>query len=649
VGTLPDDQWHFVAFTNDIAGTPPRTLGVYLDGKSQGSFRIGPTLGGQRVDMSVHTCYIGIGGFPVGDRYFTGSVSGIRLWDGVRTATEIYNDMTNPCTTSQAGLIASIPLDEGQGTTFVVKGASGNIITTGTLDHAPGDITTNPVWNKPLTANPDPISDGIWFVIQNKADIATDFDIPAQRLALTVDSNNQIIMAKVPLKGNYDRFLWRAVPIGDSYLLVNKQNKGKALDDQGRLITLNGADRKQWSVLRRANLDKWGTNAYFLAHPSASPKRIAYDSQARRVVFSDANDTVINQVWLLQPMEVEMGYYIPAPPPNENVCPFTKKLDSEFGVTFYATTSTSEWALLNTHLVIRNEINALQVSHSSTTGSPTTAFTVWKVLVISGYDNNPDIVATYPMVKPIVDKWGIGTIRDYWGGTHPEWKTVLLTESMMSHQGVPYREGGDFMYREFEQVVHEFGHVIDSTILDGKAKEQPEAHGSNEWFPWRVQFWLNSAQSAGAGRNRSTLTPDATKYLSGIFNTSNDWLPPRWVRDHLLETFELRCGDVLAQGQALRSSSLDLVLRLQEDGNLTVNDADGFKWGSFQSLQIGPSKMVKMTEDGHLQLLDGSNKVLWTSPNNATPGARLIVSDPGSPGGYLKIIDKSSNPVWQST
>jgi hypothetical protein len=145
-----------------------------------------------------------IDGNPKNDlSYFTGSISGIRVWNVIRTATEIHSDMITPNTTSTGAQVASIPLDEGKGTTFAVKGASGNI-STGTLGDAPNNITNSPSWNKPLNANPSSISDGIWFVIQNKTTVGTDFTIPAERLALTVNGNGQIVMDQIPLGGNYD-------------------------------------------------------------------------------------------------------------------------------------------------------------------------------------------------------------------------------------------------------------------------------------------------------------------------------------------------------------------------------------------------------------------------------------------------------------
>ncbi len=665
---LPDDQWHFVALAYSRTSSQ---LGVFLDGKNQKW----TSFSRQMYIPAECTCYIGGDPFPLSDAfyidgnpmkdlsYFTGSISGIRIWNVIRTATEIHSDMINPNTTSAGAQVASILLDEGKGTTFAVKGASGKI-STGTLGGAPNNITNSPSWNKPLDANPSSISDGIWFVIQNKTTVGTDFTIPAERLALTVDGNGQIVMDQVPLRGNYDiplqsnydRFLWRAMPIGNSYLLVNKRSQDIISwipGNMGRLLTTkqSAGTIRGWS-LTLANQDNWGTNAYFIEDLSAAPRqRITYNSQTRDV-FLDGNapdSELKKQVWLLQPMEVAMGYDIPAPSDVSSLHPFTKMLTSEYGVTFYATITTSEWAILNTHLIIRNVINAIQTSYV-----PATAFTGWKMLILSGYDNNPDVVAGYPIIKEVFDS---GWVQSYWGGTAGgSTKMVFLTESMMCQKGIPYRkpeppeEKPDFAYREFEQVVHEFGHAIEETILGDKARTQPEANSSAEWFPWQVQYWLNSAQSAGAGLNRSQLSQAAMQYLSGIFKTSNDWLPPRWLRDHFMETFELRCGDILTPGQALRSASLDLVLRLQEDGNLTVKDADGFKWGSLQSLGVGLSETqsVKMDGNGHLRLLDGSGKELWASPNRA-PGIRLIVTDPESPGHYLKIFDENGGSLWEST
>lgn len=621
--TLPgDDQWHFVAFTSLNASHSP--LHVYLDGKKQGEIDL-DALKMQAFFTSISTCFIG-GNPQESNEAFTGSMIGINIWNAARQDFQIQRNMTIPDSTPQSDLVACIPLDEGEGETFSVK-QSITPIATGNLR---GDVT----WNTALETNPAPISEGIWFLIQNKADLATDSGIPARRLALTINSG-EFIMDVVPAKGNYDRFLWRFV--WSTHQLVNKQSN--------LTVSLNVNDLN--------NRSNWGTNAYFIN--DASNNRLSYNTQAEHVFSDPTNGNGNQRVWLLQPMEVMPGYGIPIPPrpnpaatpPVDDISPFTKMLTSEFGVTFYATNTTSEWAILNTHLVIRNIINAIQASYS-----PSTAFTGWRVLITSNYDTIPETVATYAMIKTL---FSLDWIRTNWGGTGGGGtKIIWVTESMMCQKGIPYRQPADLGYREFEQVVHEFGHAIDMTILNSQASEQPEAKllgdHKDEWFPWQVQYWFNSGHSNGAGLNRlsSVLSPAASTYLSGIFNTSNTWLPPRWLRDHQPEIFELLSGSFLTSGQTLSvhcndKGSFELVL--QADGNLVVYKDKTFKWGSKQNLGIASTQKAQMTDDG-LLLLDASGKVLWRSMNIGHPGARLIVSSPEIlDDNYLKIIDKDGNSV----
>ena len=57
----------------------------------------------------------------------------------------------------------------------------------------------------------------------------------------------------------------------------------------------------------------------------------------------------------------------------------------------------------------------------------------------------------------------------------------------------------------------------------------------NCWFAFMTQFWFNNMQSGGPNRNcwidLEGFDKAEKEYLGTIFNPSNTWLPPRWLRD----------------------------------------------------------------------------------------------------------------------
>jgi hypothetical protein len=70
-----------------------------------------------------------------------------------------------------------------------------------------------------------------------------------------------------------------------------------------------------------------------------------------------------------------------------------------------------------------------------------------------------------------------------------------------------------------------------------------------------------------------------------------------------------------------------------------------------QSLGVDLSKTqsVKMTGDGHLQLLDGSGKVLWTSPQGHPVHASSSPTQRVRATTSIKIIDENGGSLWEST
>jgi len=167
-----------------------------------------------------------------------------------------------------------------------------------------------------INSNPTPIDAGIWFVIQNKSQVDTDYDIPAKRMALRVKDQVKVEMAEIPLTGNYDEFLWRTVelaPGAKRYKLVNKKlGMSKALDccnPDWMIGNLGDYSGQQW-VFSNENKSTMGTNAYLMSNELIGDTK-AMSLKGNQIVVAGKNRFDKKQAWLFQPMELVSGMKIP--------------------------------------------------------------------------------------------------------------------------------------------------------------------------------------------------------------------------------------------------------------------------------------------------------------------------------------------------
>src|SRR5262249_36392706 len=116
-GPVNDGRWHDVALVFDGSA---QTLNVYLDGRPLGS-----ASESSPGAFTVFANYNQVGtGYtqstpdtPGGWYGFVGQIRNVRIWNGVRTAGQIQQDMTAVFSSTEPGLVADYPLDEGRGTT----------------------------------------------------------------------------------------------------------------------------------------------------------------------------------------------------------------------------------------------------------------------------------------------------------------------------------------------------------------------------------------------------------------------------------------------------------------------------------------------------------------------------------------------------
>lgn len=377
-----------------------------------------------------------------------------------------------------------------------------------------------------ISKNPDPIDEGIWFVIQNKNNIDNDFAIPAKRMAMKVDGNGNLSMAAIPVNGNFDAFLWRTKKEGNNYRLINKKlGEDRSMDSgldrpwMGKYGHYSG----QYWMLKHSNEKDHGTNVYTMSNSYIKDqKALQLNGTSISVQNKDVNNT--SQCWVFQPIELRKGYHIP----TINTNGFDRSLSLPYGYKVVASNSVSDWALLNAHLIYKNMLGALldnqtQKMKNNTTNRKT-------VVIISKDDSNEVEANQTPYIYGTFDsKW----VADYRGGASGNGIT-LVTEEMMNKVGVYHRGNEDKSYREFEQVVHEFAHAIDF-ICGLNTSTFSAANGNAEWFPWKVQLLFNSAHSIGGNQDRSQLNKTERIYLNDIFRSSNTWIPARWLRNRAVD------------------------------------------------------------------------------------------------------------------
>lgn len=117
---LPTATWVHVAIVTTIANATATRSELFIDGVSQGNGS-GATAGGGASSISNGTASFVIGNYNAAfGNYYDGKVSLVRIWNTVRTSTEISNNMCNVFGTSTSGMAAEWSLDN------VYTDASGN-------------------------------------------------------------------------------------------------------------------------------------------------------------------------------------------------------------------------------------------------------------------------------------------------------------------------------------------------------------------------------------------------------------------------------------------------------------------------------------------------------------------------------------------
>lgn len=201
-------------------------------------------------------------------------------------------------------------------------------------------------------------------------------------------------------------------------------------------------------------------------------------------------------------------------PPDRIKPGYTKHL-SVYGVDILGTRRTGTWAMIKTHSVIKHMINALKPEYRS-------KFIGYKVIVINANDQVAKL--------PYLEAWQ-GDVENKRGGSIGT--VTLVTEEMMCKTGVISRPE-DNRYREFDQVVHEWGHTIENALnmhyATDAAYESAVIRDVNarEYFSAIIQRWYLSHDFTDGIDDRETMKikdPVSYNLLSSIFSEELKWSP----------------------------------------------------------------------------------------------------------------------------
>jgi hypothetical protein len=135
---VPENTWTHVAISLNAG-----TLTFYINGVASGTAAATASQDNQPMNIGRQqptACVC---------NHFNGSMDELRLWNVVRTQSQIQTNMSKSVPTNNAGLVAYYKFDEGTGSTTADATGNGNN----------GTLVNSPTWQVPSTS---PLSDVVW-------------------------------------------------------------------------------------------------------------------------------------------------------------------------------------------------------------------------------------------------------------------------------------------------------------------------------------------------------------------------------------------------------------------------------------------------------------------------------------------------------
>lgn len=401
----------------------------------------------------------------------------------------------------------------------------------------------------PTRATETPLSSDGWYVISNAH--------YSPNKALGIRPDGKIGLVDVPRTGSIDHILWRLerpaqnvtnVNGLNKWRLVNKKvGKSKRLDSSktGVLMANAGLYTGQYWAIR--SIPWVGSDIFSMTNVFVESDSKNLDCGSNGLPrFGNENLDYVGQRWRFTFMHYRDGIQRPElpqsvkgiicgpnsvkngkqPPLNhDNYKKWYPKYGSALGVDYVATEGVSDWAVQMSKTVLTNVLLGLK-DHGQIE-----KFKGYRIIIVGDTDID---INNYP-------DFGWSLANEWRGGTNN--LSARITEEMMCRTGVTNRPG-DNDYREYDQVVHEFGHTIDMLLgLKGiiasvekdngtyprSTRENPNPSYDAEQFPWWVQAWFDSASPWGAGGKRAGFMNGNSKvkvdFMKDWFSKNKEWKP----------------------------------------------------------------------------------------------------------------------------
>ena len=123
---INDGNWHHIAVVWDYSGSGSSGTGkIYVDGTDDtGS----SSYAANNLDVSGHTIKIGSPNYFSGEapNYFSGQANELRIWNDVRTESEIQAKKNLSLTGSETGLVGYWKFNQGSGSTLTDQTSNDN-------------------------------------------------------------------------------------------------------------------------------------------------------------------------------------------------------------------------------------------------------------------------------------------------------------------------------------------------------------------------------------------------------------------------------------------------------------------------------------------------------------------------------------------
>ncbi len=470
------------------------------------------------------------------------------------------------------------------------------------------------------------LSEHLWYVL-----LCRSYEAYKKGWGLGIDEKDgdKPKLMEIPKTGEYERFQWRL--LGNR--LINRATGLVLLISNGQ-VTRDLRDDKsqaqQWSFTLVPNK---GTDCFSLVQGGNA---LSYKSGSLSIINSGQIGE--SEQWTLLAIEPIHGYTLPAPPKGLLALPYSKYLPAAASVNVLGTGTVSDWAMLRVKLIVDNMVGALKK------GINTDNLGGVEVVVISKHDSNNEVSA-YPSIGFLMRE-DPNKIQEIRGGAFHLNKASLcyVTEEMMWKKGV-FNRPGDEDFRMFDQVVHEFAHIMDDR-LGFNSSNFPQGGlttGPSEVIAGKIQSWFNSIGTVNTKSHYNPATRSELKenfkaqyeHLEKYFDPANTWMPPVEFRDNpsITQPYDvlLALGNyTFEKDKEFYCQNGQYFVKFQSDGNFVVYD------GTLKPIWTAPvaktwnqGKKAVFTSGGNLVIYGATDNVLWETNTAGNPSAQLQLDDNG--------------------